>query len=537
MAANTVDTARSIDQTQSLDEAVDAQADLLFVGAGIASTYTLLALLERLGERTGASRPLAVTVIERSDDVFKGLAYGDRSGVTSLLITTLKDFLAPAERELFVRWLEANEAWAFDEFRSAGGPLVEQWWARNGAAVASRKWDDVYLPRHLFGRFMRYRAETAIARAEQDGTAVVTRVVSEVSAIERGDGGYDVVGDNGDRWQTHALVLGLGSPPSGAVAGPTDTAPNGLLHIDDPYQPALAASVAAVARHLDAVPQGTPRVLVVGGNASAMEMLWVLADSALKGLVGADLVMVNPSGSLPETLTDPNPANSFATTHLDALDGDGPLSGADIHHAALADIEIGRTSGVPVGDMLAPIGAGIGRLVPRLSECEASRFASHWGLEIGRQQRRSGVEYTAAAAALRGSGRLDLLAGSFVGTVQADGGGAHVKIRTADGQVRVDERRFDAVVNCRGALPIDQPGRGNLAAQLIASGLCNPTPLGRGIAVNDDFEASDGLYVIGPMLAGNVLRGQPLWHMEHCGRVNTYANLVAEQLVARPGPR
>jgi len=49
--------------------------DIVFVGAGVSASYTLLGVLERLAEREQpTSEPLRITVVERSEDLFAGLA-------------------------------------------------------------------------------------------------------------------------------------------------------------------------------------------------------------------------------------------------------------------------------------------------------------------------------------------------------------------------------------------------------------------------------------------------------------------------------
>ena len=51
-----------------------------------------------------------------------------------------------------------------------------------------------------------------------------------------------------------------------------------------------------------------------------------------------------------------------------------------------------------------------------------------------------------------------------------------------------------------------------------------------GIAVGPGLRAADGLYVMGPLLAGNIVQGRPVWHMEHCGRISAYGSRLGRQL-------
>jgi hypothetical protein len=35
---------------------------------------------------------------------------------------------------------------------------------------------------------------------------------------------------------------------------------------------------------------------------------------------------------------------------------------------------------------------------------------------------------------------------------------------------------------------------------------------------------------MGPLLAGNLVHGAPLWHMEHCGRISTFGTAFGREL-------
>jgi hypothetical protein len=44
------------------------------------------------------------------------------------------------------------------------------------------------------------------------------------------------------------------------------------------------------------------------------------------------------------------------------------------------------------------------------------------------------------------------------------------------------------------------------------------------------MEAAPGFYVMGPLLAGNVIDGSPVWHMEHCGRISAFGSALGPRL-------
>lgn len=496
--------------------------DIVFVGAGVSASYTLLGVLERLAEREQpTSEPLRITVVERSEDLFAGLAYGARSGPTSLVITTLKDFLAPTERAQFVTWLQARGEGAFDEFRAGGGTLTAQWLEANAAAIAAHDWDDLYLPRRLFGVYMRERLDAAIAAARQSGTADVRTVQGEARAVAPDGDRYAVTIDGApEAVPARHVVLALGSLPSRAVTAQWASKP--AVVIDDPYVPSMPRNVQRILAAADGLDHPA-KVLLVGGNASIMELLYLLADRGGEDFAAAELYVLNPRGALPAQLTDPDPTVRFVPAALHALRGRAALTAQDIHDAAVADIETAERDGVAVGDSLGPIGEAMSELLATLDAAQQQAFAGYWAVEIGRRQRRSGVEYSTAARSLREDGRLRVIAGTFdpaTGTVRTD----------------TDEAlpdSFDVVVNGSGSVPLAEMAADTLPGQLLGSGLCTTTELGRGLRVQDSFEAAPNLYVMGPLLAGNILRGRPIWHMEHCGRVESFSQLLADTLAER----
>ena len=68
-----------------------------------------------------------------------------------------------------------------------------------------------------------------------------------------------------------------------------------------------------------------------------------------------------------------------------------------------------------------------------------------------------------------------------------------------------------------------------LLKNLIERNLLIPNDSGIGFDVNTDFEASKDLFILGPLLAGNVIDDKPLWHLEHCGRIIWSSSKMAQK--------
>jgi uncharacterized NAD(P)/FAD-binding protein YdhS len=502
------------------------QYDLVFVGAGASTSYVLMALLGGL-VADPPPRPPAICVVERAPDPFTGVPYGGRAARTSLLISALRDFLPDLERASFAEWLSANKDWVFDEFRSGAGPYAAQWWSRHEAAIERDEFEPLFLPRYTFGEYLARRTHNAIACAQASGVATTEVVQDDVVAIDQAEDGY-LMHCRGRSIRARRVVLATGSAPA-LPRLQHDLGQPGAVLVDDPFD-SMGATVERIRAAMD---QGSaerpPHVVMIGANAGTMDMLYQINDMAAAGALEAAFTVISPSGQLPERVDEVHAPAPFRAERLEALQDVGVVDAPSIYVAALADIARGRAAGLSVADTLPPISQAVVRLLPLLSADQAVEFADRWGVELGRRQRRAGWEYCEVVAQLAAENRLTLVAGSFVDVVADDRQQVHVRY-SIDGALEELKLPVDAVVNCGGPARSLEHTAPPLLAQLIASGLCRLTPSGGGIAVDPCLVAAPGLYVMGPLVAGNVVKGSPVWHMEHCGRISTFGSALGTDL-------
>ena len=490
--------------------------DILFVGAGVSTLYTIIHVLTRLD-----SRSIRIGVAERSENGWGGLPYSSaRSSYNALLITSLRHFLPEPERALFIEWLSSNKHWAFDCFKQHGGILSAQWLEQHQQAIDAYTWEDLYLPRYLFGEYMTQRLQQLASPH-----CTIELITSEVTNIARASNHFDVTLKGVPQsLRAESVVLAVGSPPNHAKL---PTAPAGACFIDDPYNPGLSEALDKVEACLRASGDPSPEILLLGAAASTMDVLYSLNDRL--NAIRAHYTILSPCGKLPDQLLETGAATGpdFQPQQLQALREREDLSAREIYDAASADIDRGGSLGLTTTDMLAPVSSAVDVLVARLSYSGKKDFAAHWGNAIGRLQRRAGPEYSAVPVTLAAEGRLDLIRGRFTRVE-----GSVVEHESA-GQTQFLRKNPSVIINCAGFARIhDLPGT-HLLKRLIANGLVQPTPAGTGITVNDHLEAADGLFVIGPLLAGNVIRGGPVWHLEHCGRISAFAKTLSGILEER----
>mgnify|MGYP001322017269 FL=1 len=107
--------------------------------------------------------------------------------------------------------------------------------------------------------------------------------------------------------------------------------------------------------------------------------------------------------------------------------------------------------------------------------------------------------------------------------------GTIVEYQNANGG-NLAKHHYDVVINCSGSAGLVGEGLSELLNQLKDSGICVPTPSKHGFKVGNKFDVCHGFYINGPLLAGNVVGDMGIWHVEHCGRIISFAKQIANNL-------
>lgn len=504
--------------------------DIVFVGSGLSSSCTLAALIEQVGAGP-LGRPLRVAVVEKADHFFTGIPYGARSGTASLIITPVKEFLPSPEREDFMAWLARHRDRVLADIEAKGGPLSRDFLERSRAAIASGDCNGFHMPRYTFGLYLREKMQARLDDAEQNGRLVYRLMQGEVVDIRRVDQGYDLDLEDGGRIRSRLAVLALGTPPNRAIFEPEAMATSKACLIEDPYLPDMEATLERIQRSLTPPAGGGRRhVLLVGANATGLEMLYNLNNLPALRERSLHFHILTPQGKLPDRFRQIETPR-LETVHLNALAGRDGLTAAAILEAAKADLAAAEEQSLGISDTLPMISKAVGKLVQALALEEKKAFVRHAGIEIGRLQRRAGDEYSDIADDLQRQGRLEIVTGRFAGLAEHGADGVRVFYQaSADGERQTLAAPIDVVVNCTGSAGMSRPNASPLIEALLASGLCRANQSGAGFAVNHRMEAAQDLFVIGPLLAGNVVGDLSIWHVEHCGRIMEFSKILARSL-------
>ncbi len=512
--------------------------DITFVGSGIATTFTLLPMLESVIKHGSEQGLVRIAVIEKNTEWFTGLAYGPKSGESALLITSLADFLQEGElRQEFISWLIHNSKALIEDLRNDGGSLSLNWIRTHKDDIEAGDWEDIYIPRRFFGKYLKEKVNKLIDKAKANDQIELFFIQDEVSAIDKSGNGYSLHFNSGrTALRSEKVVLSVGIPPSKEywTSGEEQKLNDQVCLIADPYNPGLTENLEKIRNYVNKGESGN--VLIIGANASAMEMIYKLNDEPeIRPKLG-DFLIISPKGELPNSAQDDfTRMVRFIPENLLALEGKDDLTAWEIYKAANLDLDAAENRGFGTAISEIPISKAFISLLESLNSEELQAFASLYGNEIGKRQRRAGKHYTDVVDHLMAQNRIRNIKGYFTSLISDERTtGVRFDFKLEPGKKeRISEQKIDIVINCSGSKTLDEKNLPELLVQLMNAGLCVINPSRRGFLVDNDMQCSKGFYVAGPLLAGNVIEDVPFWHLEHCGRIIKLGERLAHKLLNR----
>ncbi|MDM9632561.1 FAD/NAD(P)-binding protein [Robiginitalea aurantiaca] len=510
--------------------------EITFIGAGIATAYSLLGLIEKL-KQSNIKTPLKVTIIDKHPDFFKGIPYGDRSGNSVLLINALNRFMPEPHRGKFVAWLNQNRDALLDDFRKNGGAKTEKWVSDNLSSILENQWDTLYIPRYFYGKYISELLHNVISENEQRGVIKLSYVLDQADDITKSESIFTIITQVGINIQSKLVVLSVGSLPTKRVFEQTPVIKDhNFLLINDLYEDSLPSRFKMIRDFLAKRKGQDTNVLVLGANASSLETLYKFSDEEQLNQNVTNYTVLSSQGIMPDSEVDTEGQKRFIPEHLKALSDVKELTAEKIANAAYSDLSEARELGLGAASTVNVISKHVGILLPRLSFSESKVFACEYGNSIGRMQRCAGAHYTNTLKELSKTKRLRHIAGRFFALKPSEKGeaGLHLEyIARHSGKKSLDPMDFNIVVNCMGATDLKSNDTPLLLKNLISKNFITPNASGIGLEVDSEFQGSENLFIIGPLLAGNVIDNKPLWHLEHCGRIIWSSNLMASSLAQR----
>lgn len=539
--------------------------DIAVLGSGASGTHGLLRIISLLSDRTSSfGDAFRITVIDRDEQFHSGIPYGHRSGRSSLLISALESFLPDRERSEFIDWLEDRReemlGWAADG-RAPDPPLAtlmdRDWILRHEDAVRARRWDDLYLPRRLYGQYLSELVERTLDAAR--GLVEVEFVHADVNeVVSDGSGGVHLRerGSEGRvRFELHAhsVLLAIGSPPvrhlavSGAAVGTgSNTGVSGQSNIDelldtglvtDIHTPEIEHVIEKIRVRIESLPAEKRTILLIGGNADALEFL--LASHRLRQDTGARLSILSSRGR-PHYWHHDKPGEQASTPILNRLfataEAGTPLRARNLHAAVRAELTAAIAQG-NVNSTIAALISAVGSSLRYMDDFELYSMATDHGVAISDLLRRAGgdsLDFLAEGIAegsitcIPGRFREDML---FATVDQLPGSTSDPNDEAARNNAQDDpDHGYAVIVNGTGFERVTDT-RAPLLRQMLGSGTVHASASRTGLALDEKFQAAPGIFVLGPLIAGHHHGSSAYWHIESVARIIGLADAVADSLV------
>lgn len=527
------DFSNDVEYSSEKNELNSVVLDLVFIGSGLSSTFTLIEFINKLGQKLSESftrisdSKVRISVFEKDSCLWGGIPYGTRSGFTSLLLTPLDEFLPECELAPFIKWMNDNIDWLLIPYQKSLGNHSKIWLSNFQRKIFSSECEKLHLPRYFFGLYLwsKLRETVTHARVNID----LNYIKSEVLSIEPGLSNqekFKITTANNRVYLSKQVLLGVGIPKLRSL-GNINKIKGDILFFNDPYSPSIVSSLEKINNYI--LRKESTKVLIVGTNASSLELLYHITNLNSFNNNNISITVLSPQGKLPELFIKDKISNFTAENLESLMASDIEITADLILDNFKKDLQLSVKNKIDISDTYPVFTSNIVSLLNRLSKVEKHSFCNYHGIEIGRLQRRTGIEYIQSIKSLLSSGKLKILKGKFV-DFELINGKTYVDYSVDS---RFDYKDyFDIIINCTGSLGLTKAEMTPLLKQLYNSDFCQPTKSNRGFIVGDDFEVMKGFYINGPLLAGNVVNDISILHVEHCGRIISFAKQISNSLIA-----
>ncbi len=506
--------------------------DLTFIGAGLSCTYTLIHFIERL-KKFPEKRKIQICILDKTNEFWTGIPYGNRSGVNSLIITSLKEFLPEKERKIFIDWLKKNNE-VLKNYAETSGGLPMKWLQNNKHLIDSELWDKLYIPRYIFGKFLAERVTVLIESAVKASLISYTLFTAEVTDVQKEKNLLKVIGatPSGDELciKSKKVILSIGSPPKNEVKVLNENSTH-YLCIQDMYEPNLKENIHKINSYLKDVDQLIKKnILILGSNASSLEIIYNLQNYTQPESQINKYYILSPDGMFPHRINEEKVLSEYIPDNLISLKKSKSNTCEQILEAVRKDVETANKKKIAIADIYAPVSHIIIQLLATLNKYEQKQFVYTYGVEIGKLQRRAGGEYLDCVNKLIDEKRLEFIKGKFIRQVHSENYRFQFEYEDFhDGVKKVFSEPVNILINCVGAADLKKTFS-ELIQNLIKKKLCAVNGSEKGFIVNENFESIENFFVIGPLLSGTLNKTLRIWHAESCPRIFFLSQQLANSL-------
>jgi uncharacterized NAD(P)/FAD-binding protein YdhS len=498
------------------------QYDIIIIGSGVSCAYTVLNYVALLLKHP-PQRSVRLAILDKSGEFWTGVAYGHRTGQHSLIISSLQEFFPQPELDNFKHWLSQNYSWVFDTPEQKMGLLANKWVSRHEPDMSAGLWDELFIPRYTVGLYLKERLDRLLQAARE----VVECCLLTVDAvdIELVHDRYRIEVNTAHGQQAfltaNKVVLAIGSPPhkSNQLAAPTAAAGE-YCYIENMYEPSQNSNIDNINEILRKSPDPQQnQVLIIGSNASALETIYSLSNHPKVLSLINKFIVISPNATFPHRICPATTSTEYEPQHLQALIQDPKPTAQKILAAVKKDVTAALAQQETVGSTYAVICRGVIDALQQLPLAEQKLFVTGYGVAVGKFQRRAGTEYLAVVEDLMRIGKLELLQGKFVRNLLLSNGQQGFEfVNGHSPATKIFTTPVSVVINCAGFQDLTTSSS-TLIRNLIKRGICTPNDSKNGFDVNENFEAHQNFYLIGPLIAGNINSKFKIWHAESCARI------------------
>ncbi|MFH6769231.1 GNAT family N-acetyltransferase [Gaetbulibacter aquiaggeris] len=506
-------------------------SDITFVGSGISTSFSIINFLDLLDNHKKLEHKIVINIIEEYSEFNLGVPYGTRSGFSTLLITSLRNFLIEPELSLFIKWLNINRTWLLDEFEKEGGDLSKKWLLENKENIQNNNWEELFIPRRFFGCYINLRVNNKITALTENGLIAVNFIRGEVVDIEKNNSSYNIILQDKSEIETKKVILSVGSLPINYLWKNKDLIEDeNLMFINNPYKPELRVVLDKIDKFIHQRANKPTNILIVGANASALELTYKINDFLNENNNTIYFTFLSTLGSTPDSVIDKKRQKEFFPSHLNSLKKEKNLTAKLIAEATFKDLDFADKINLGAASTVDIVSRYFGVLLEGLSTKELQIFATQYGNNIGKRQRCAGTHYSNVIAELKRQKRFQHISGRFKDLKLNNKNGDYslTYLDTSTKKEKAHEVPFHIIINCVGSMNLNNKHLPLLHRNLIKKEYCIPNESRIGFHVNETLEAHKDLHVMGPMLAGNVIDNKAVWHVEHCGRIIWLSNFLSK---------
>ena len=506
--------------------------DIVFVGSGLSSTYTLIHYLKLLIQAPLVKK-VNIVIVEQSDEFWKGIPYSSKAGFSSLIITSLKEFIPNPERADFINWIKLNADWVFADFEKEGGELSKSWLLKNKHAIKRNEWDELFIPRYIFGLYIEEKVSALLKEAVSSDKVYYTILRAKVTNIKKEEKLYKITALADDDSEFNLIsakvVLSIGSPPKYKLDYNIAKAP--FCIINDIYHPSISHNIDKILSALlqsDQIDENN--ILIIGSNASALEVIYNLNDSGAINSLIKKFYIISSAGCFPSRINK-NVTDNFRPHYLTLLKDSKSFTSKKILDAVKKDVALAETNNINIADTFNAISQSVMELLNKLNRFQQKRFVSKYGVEIGKYQRRAGNEYLDSVETLRKQNKLENIKGRFIKTQKNHESALGFNYFDRESNlIKAIEPSIKVVIDCTGFQQLTTTSSSELIRNLISQRICVISESRTGFKVNEKFEANKNFFLMGPLLAGNLNKDLRIWHAESCGRIISLSQQLANIL-------